>query len=814
MKLGIQGILLGLLQGLLLVACTPAGADSASGQPVFNAQEKEWIARHPVLRIGILSSVKPIEYIEAGKPRGLSVEHLKVIAEKTGIQFNYVPYSKLAAGREMLAKGDVDVLSANRFVGAPLREDGIEFTLPYHLSTGLIITETGSRILLNLAQLDGKSVAIARQTPYEARLRARLPNARFVVSESAQQMLSSVQQGSADVGIATETFVLPYLDREFKARLQISGVIPEISSQFDLGVRAGDSVARSVLDKTLASLTPEEVHDIHDRWLGMADFEMAFATLMSQHYAHELMLGALVLLLLLALMYQAHRQRQRAKRNESDKTLFLAMTNHEIRSPMNAMLAAVELLRLTPLGQEQQRFADLADRGGQTLLRLLDEVLVIAKLDAGQLKLARAPVDVEALVRGVADLHRLRAQEKNIALTVTTQDAPARLMLDEARMAQVLHNLISNAIKFTETGGVDVAVRVGASDAPTRKLLHVAVCDTGAGLSEEAQARLFQPYAQAAGTYNRSGGTGLGLFICRELATLMGGTIAMVSAQGQGTTVTLSLAAELAQALAVHAEERVPKRPAAVAVPLEARVAAARLNHGAPRVLVVEDTPANQEVLSAQLQSLGCEPVIAPDAAQALSLFAHDAFALVLMDVDLPDKDGYTLTTELREVETRQARSRSPIVAISASTGDAHVERCLATGMDDVLSKPIRLAKLQGVIERYCGVLPTMHQTIEAPDPQPVRVAVDKDIDELLQAIALRETAPALRAALRIHGAAATLGRDGIVDATARLEALLRTADWWQTDEHAELLAQVMRGWLASTANDTGDLPTRTPMIR
>ncbi len=797
MKIGIRGILLGLLQGLLLVASTPAGADSAGGRPVFNAQEKEWIARHPVLRIGILSSVKPIEYIEAGKPRGLSVEYLKVISEKTGIQFSYVPYSKLAAGREMLAKGDVDVLSANRFVGAPLREDGIEFTLPYHLSTGLIITETGSRILLNLAQLDGKSVAIARQTPYEARLRARLPNARFVVSESAQQMLSSVQQGSADVGIATETFVLPYLDREFKARLQISGVVPEISSQFDFGVRAGDSVARAVLDKTLASLTPEESHDVHDRWLGMADFEMAFATLMSQHYAHELMLGALVLLLLLALMYQAHRQRQRAKRNESDKTLFLAMTNHEIRSPMNAMLAAVELLRLTPLGKEQQRFADLADRGGQTLLRLLDEVLVIAKLDAGQLELACAPVDVEALARGVADLHRLRAQEKNIALTVSMQAAPARLMLDEARMAQVLHNLISNAIKFTETGGVDVAVRLGAADSPTHRLLQVAVCDTGAGLSEEAQARLFQPYAQAAGTYNRSGGTGLGLFICRELATLMGGTIAMVSTQGRGTTVTLSLTAELAPALAsalpVRAEKAAPKRPAADDAPQEARATAARSNHGVPRVLVVEDTPANQEVLSAQLQSLGCEPVIAPDAAQASALFAHDAFALVLMDVDLPDQDGYTLTTELRKVETRQSRSRSPIVAISASTGDAYVERCLAAGMDDVLSKPIRLAKLQGVVERYCGLVPGMHQTVDAPEPLFVRNAVEEDIDELLHAVALRQTEPALRAAHRIHGAAATRGWEGIVDATARLEALLRTAGWWQTDEHAELLAQVAR---------------------
>lgn len=797
-----------LLSALLVLLCQAAGAIASTGavggKGLLTNEEKAWAARHPVLRVGMLSNVKPIEYMQDGKPQGLSVEYLRVISDKTGLEFSYVPYTGLAAGKQMLLRGEIDVLSANRFLGSAVREGGIVFVLRPHVSTGLVITQLGKTVLFSPAQLEGTSVAVVRNTPYEALLRAKLPNARFVVSDSAQQMLASVQDGAADAGVATETFVLPYLDREFKARLQISGVMPDISSQFDFGVREGDTMVQSILEKSLASLTPEESHDIHDQWLGVADFDMPFLTVLSRHYVHQMVLAALALLLLLTLMYQAYRQRARANHNERAKTRFLALTNHEMRSPMNAMTAAVELLRLTPLDKDQQRLADLADRGGQTLLRLLDDVLDASAANAGQLELKCAPVDVEQLARNVTDLHRLRARQKNIALTVTMNTPSARLMLDEPRLSQVLQNLISNAIKFTETGGVDVAMSVSDADAPTRRRLTIEVADTGTGISQQTQARLFQPYAQAADSYKRAGGTGLGLFICRELATLMNGTISLESEQGRGTTVTLSLVAELAPEPAAPKDEGALQRPAAHAPSPGRAIRTMGPGRSGLRILVVEDTPANQEVLCAQLQSLGCRPRVAPDAARALAFFTQEAFDLVLMDADLPDKDGYALTRELRQLEAVQLRARCPIVAISAYADEDHARRCAEADMDDALSKPIRLARLQGVIETWCNVT-LVHDAgavpaFDAGEPPPVRDAIEQDIDALCRATALREIDPALRAARRLHGAASARCWTPMANAVAQFESLMRAGDPWQTDEPAHTLGRIVRAWQEATS--------------
>jgi two-component system sensor histidine kinase EvgS len=796
--------LLGLLVGLVLV-CATAAADPRRSSSPLNDDELNWIAQHPVLRVGIVANVPPIEYIEDGKPRGLSVEYLRAISAKTGIRLNYVPCADRVACRQMLVRADIDVLSDNRSPGSASSADAIAYTERHQISTGLVITRAGRSLWLDPAQLNGMSIAIGRQTPYEALLRRQLPKSTFVLSDSAQQLLASVSDGAADVGIATEAFVLPYLDRQFNARLQIGGVVPYISSQLDFGVRADDPLALSVLGRSLKALTLDEQRDIYSRWLGQADFDIPFLTVVSLHYVRESMLALLALLLLVALAWQGHRRRQAARRNEREKTRFLALTNHEMRSPMNAMVGAVELLRLTPMDKAQQHLADLADQGGQALLRVLDGGLDPAGPNAGRAEPTRMPTDVAALVHGVADLHRLRAREKNIALTVTpgTPGTPATLdaclMLDEARLAQVLRNLVSNAIKFTEAGGVDVAVSVEDAEAgaPTRRRLTVAVSDTGAGISEQTQARLFKPYAQAADSYGRSGGTGLGLFISRELATMMNGTLSMVSAPGRGTTVTLSLVAELAAERTGRPTQEDARDPPAQDVHASPRPHGAA--RGGVRVLVVEDTPANQEVLRAQLLSLGCAPVVAPDAARATALFSQEVFQLVLMDVDLPDKDGYTLAAELRRFEAERARVRVPMVAISASTGEEHLERCTAAGMDDAMSKPIRLARLKAAIEHWCGValaqealpraLVGSHGAVQARDE------IDAALDELLQATALRDLGAGQRAVRRLRDMAALRGLQEVGHAAAQVESSMRAPHAWPGDDHADLLARTVRAW-------------------
>ncbi|MEZ2297949.1 ATP-binding protein [Variovorax sp. RCC_210] len=783
----------------LLLAGAAAAAHLPADKDLLTGEEQQWVARHPALRVGFVANIQPIEYFENGEPHGLSVEYLRAMAAKAGIRLSPVPCPDRVACRQMLVRGDIDVVSDNRPLGAPSPDVAIAYTARHQVSTGLVVTQADRSLLLDAVQLNGMSIAIGRQSPYEAVLRKQLPKSTFVVTDSARQLLASVRDGAADVGIATEAFVLPYLDREFKAYLQIAGVVPYISLQLDFGVRADDPVALSVLDKLLKTLTLEERRDIYGRWLGQADFDMPFVTVVARHYVRESLLALLALLLLVALAYQTRRRRQAARRNEREKTHFLSLTNHEMRSPMNAMLGAVELLRLTPMDKGQQHLADLADQGGQALLRVLDEGLDPTGANAVPPGLTRTPTDAAALVRSVAELHRLRAKEKNIALTVTLHTPTAWLMLDEARVAQVLRNLVSNAIKFTEAGGVDIAVRVDDADAPAFRRLTIDVTDTGVGISGQTQARLFQPYAQAADSYGRAGGTGLGLFISRELATLMGGTLSMTSMPGQGTTVTLALMAELAVENSQQAAQEEAPDPHVFAHGEQAPARPFSVASSGVRVLVVEDTPANQEVLRAQLLSLGCEPVVAPDAARAMALFAEENFQLVLMDVDLPDKDGYTLGAELRRFEAGQQRGRVPIIAISASTGEEHLQRCTLAGMDNVLSKPIRLARLKAAIEHWCGVKLVPHGGAAAPqDPSHASDEagdVDVAIDALLQATALHERDAGLHAARRLHEAAAQHGSAQTAQAAALIESSMRAPHPWPTDEQAQMLARMVDAW-------------------
>lgn len=778
-----------------------AAAQDAVVDTVLDAQEQAWIAQHRTLRVAMSPVSLPIEYVDHGVVRGLSVEYANLIARRTGLKFVYVRVADKSK-RDMLRDKDVDLAFSISYTDLPSPMAGIATVPTKAAHPVLVVSRLGQPPVTNLRQYEGKSVGLVKGAPFESDLKAVAPNVTLVTGDNAPDVLAKLVEGRIDLAVGSELIFLPYLHRRWEGRLQIAGVFGTRVGGTAALVRQDDAVLQSILEKTLASLTPEATQALYSAWLDRDSPDVPSATALSRHFAFELALAGLLVLLLLIVVVQSYRQRMAATRTEREKARFLAIVSHEIRSPMNAVLAAIELLRNTRLDKRQQHFAQLAHSGGATLLRLVDDVLNISKLEAGQLKLDREPVDVVALVHDIADLHRLRAHEKKIALEVAAGPVPAWLMLDEARFAQILHNLIFNAIKFTETGGVTVAV-AASDERPGWSDLVVDVVDTGIGVSAEMQARLFQPYAQDAKTYKRSGGTGLGLAICRELATLMGGRIELASEPGRGTTVSLSLTAEVVAAddprVAAKAPDAKARKLPAPSVAPQKRL----------RVLVVEDTPVNQQVLQAQLESLGCEVEIAADGAQTEAAFAGASFDLILMDCDLPDTDGYTLSIVLREVEGELGRARTPIVAISALNDEAHVARCFDSGMDGVLSKPIRTGKLQNVIELWCGPVEQVPDTAMPPDFPPhalaqvaidasvsVRVHLQADLDAVCDAMAVDDTDAARRAAHRLHGAALTLGWHALAQSAGQLEASLR-AD--AVDERRLALASLLECWRLET---------------
>ncbi|MBJ2220619.1 ATP-binding protein [Pseudomonas sp. MF7453] len=770
-----------------------------AGPVELSAEQKQWIQTHPVLRVGVVEDLIPFEYMDAGVLHGRSSEYLQVVTAATGLQFTYLPGKTPAEREDMLLGGQVDLLSSYlRFRSEPTTKE--LQTLTYESTSPIIVTRVDSPDVFDIDQLQGKTVAIPDVTYYEQIFRRRGVKANLKKSASALEILTRVENGSADAAIASAMFLTPYLYQRFQGILEVSGVLGSQVLDVSIATRTDQVMLYSILEKVFASISVEQRNTLYGRWYQDLNLNIPSLPSIAAHYSHVLILGTLVLVSLCALVYRGQRQRHLAVLGEQEKTMFLAVMGHEIRSPMNAVLAAMELLGHTRLNQQQRHLANLANSGVNALARLLDDVLdrpgSVAKLPG----LAFEAIDVSALVQGVVGLHRLRAREKNLSLNSHIQAQLPLLLLDSSRLTQIFHNLISNAIKFTDTGSIDIDVALATLPDGSPQL-QIEVRDSGVGISEAMQAALFQPYAQARESSRRTGGTGLGLMICRQLVDLMHGTLTLTSEQGTGTTVTIHLPVSIGEQAPVLLAQAAPStQPTTSGL----------------QILVVEDTYANQEVLRAQISAFDCQPVIAADAAQAWLLFRETVYDLVLMDCDLPDEDGYGLVRRLRALEIQLGRARSPIIAISALTGDRHLQRCIEAGMDATLSKPIRLGQLSEVIERWCGVkLAAPSTSLMAPllDLASINREMAGDLANLVKAVALCDRGSAQHVAHRLHGAALIMEWSALAQAAEYMERLLYGEHEWGA-VHAQALQPLLQHWAALSGDTVLDVLQATRVQR
>lgn len=794
------------IAGLWMIAATAAATVAAGQAPeplMLGNEERAWIDRHPVVRVGVIEDLQPIEYMENGQLKGLSAEYLDAISRKTGLRFDHTPYKRTSNERFADLLGNkLDMLSAVRINGAETIDPRIAHTSVYLNTTAVVVTRKRHAPVSEIGGLNGMAVTLSDLERFKDVISAKAPGARLIEGGAALKMLQQVASGEADAAVATEAYLLPFLYRDFQDQLQVSGVLTEITTEVAMSMLAEPPMLHAIVRKAMASMTSEEVRSAHANWLKQHAPSNPSLAEITDHYPHEVALLALILALLVAAVFQTHRLRQRAENKEQEKTIFLAVMSHEIRSLMNAVLAAVELLRNTRLDPQQQHLAHLANSGSSTLLALVNDLLDVSKLEANQGWVECGPVNIATLVRDAVDLHLLRANEKHISLTWQGDSAPPLLMLDDIRVGQILRNLISNAIKFTDTGGVKVGFSISDTDTAHQKRLQVVVADTGVGISQESQKSLFEPYVQARSTYKRTGGTGLGMFICRELLKLMQGTISLSSETGKGTRIEFSLPAKVAEA-AVPA-------PVAQGLPAQAGTSQRSL-----RILVVEDTAINQAVLKEQIEAFGCTPVVAQDATRAVACFEQETYDLVLMDCDLPDQDGYALTALLRIMENDAGQPRCPIIATSASTDAKHVSRCFDSGMDGVLSKPLSLGKLQETIELWCGITLTLAPGSITGKVAAERIhtmdALEKDLHALLEAVALNDVDAARHAAHRLLGGALSVEWPAVARAARHTEDLLRAAALQGEAPCMNTLQALVRDFRTTTFSDPVSVQPRAP---
>jgi len=404
----------------------------------------------------------------------------------------------------------------------------------------------------------------------------------------------------------------------------------------------------------------------------------------------------------------------------SAKDSFLATMSHEIRTPLGGLLGMLELLSLTRLDQDQRDTLQVAGQSGESLLRIVDDILDWSKIEAGKLQLAPRPSSLVQLLNGVVNTYSQLANAKNIMLH---QEVDPQLdgtyLFDALRVSQILNNFTSNAIKFTAQGSVRVTAHL-LNRHNGHVTVQLSVIDSGPGIDRQHQERLFQHYEQAsADTARMYGGTGLGLSICRRLADLMEGTIKVESTLGVGSTFSLTLTLEVVAAQAAVKHELVP-----VVGHIQPQVLAPLVLDGAAvRLLIVDDHPVNRLLLKQQLGLLGLQVEAAADGVQALALWREKNFDVVITDCHMPEMDGYTLTAHIRAAESGGSR-HVPIIAWTANVLDEEAEHCRLVGMDDILTKPTDLHELRQKLVRWLPQDKMADSGVSKAVPQPESLAV------------------------------------------------------------------------------------------
>ncbi|MDR6715236.1 two-component system sensor histidine kinase EvgS [Pseudomonas hunanensis] len=666
------------------------GAMAGAAYPPVHVQlsdaEQRWLDQNPTIKVLVDEQLLPLSFRD-GKAalRGLSLDVLQLISRRTGLHFDVQAGGSLKRMLEQLRKGEAQLIA-----GVPrsqVLERHLGFSRAYLSASRVLVTRDEPQAAVSLEQLAGQRLALVWGSAVQESLLPAHAQIQLLEVSGPVQALQAVARGQAAAAVLTLDDARPLIARWYPGRLRISASLAMPPAHFALASARGEIELQGILNKALLSLTPRETEVLVRRWRNpMIVADGAWA-----EHRNKVLMGfaaasALLLLALVWIRYLRRLQVQlRAAMHEADaanhaKTRFLTTMSHEIRTPLHAVLGMLELAQCKAEQGVLDRLAiEVATDAARGLLELIGDILDVTRIETGHLHLAPQRVRLREQVARVLQLFEQQARGKGLELRLQLQGpVDAEVMLDPLRFKQVLANLVSNAIKFTRQGQVEVSVRALAKG--DCLAVELQVKDSGVGIAQTELAELGQLFRQASNQQQSPRcSAGLGLGISRSLCEMMGGRLFLRSVLGVGTEVDIRL--------------NLPLLPAQEPVPA---LAAVVVKEGGPRlrVLVVDDYPANRLLLAQQLDYLGHQARVAEDGAQALRLWLKEHFDVVISDCHMPRLNGHALARAIRLHERRSARSACRLIGLTANAQEEERHRCRTAGMDDCLFKPLGLDSL------------------------------------------------------------------------------------------------------------------------